>query len=66
MGMRTSNDAVFREGERVIVFLDTSAVPSTVVGLQQGKFTVQDNMVTGAGETWSLDEFIAAVRTAAR
>ena len=34
-------------GERVIVFLDTSAVPSTVVGMQQGKFTVQDNMVTG-------------------
>ena len=66
MGMRTSNDAVFREGERVIVFLDTSAVPSTVVGMQQGKFAVKDNMVTRADETWSLDEFIAAVRAAAR
>jgi hypothetical protein len=66
MGMRTSNDAVFREGERVIVCLDTSAVPPTVVGLQQGKFTVQDDRVTRADKTWSLDEFIAAVRTAAR
>src|SRR5690349_11947899 len=28
IGMRTSNDATFRAGERVIVFLDTSAVPS--------------------------------------
>ena len=66
MGMHTSNDAVFRKGERVIVFLDTSAVPSSVVGLQQGKFTVQDNIVTGTGETWSLNEFSAAVRAAAR
>lgn len=66
LGMRTSNDAEFYEGERVIVFLDTRAVPSTVVGMQQGKFTVKDDMVAGAGETWSLDEFIAAVRTAAR
>jgi len=66
MGMRTSTDAVFQEGERVIVFLDTSPVPSTVVGMQQGKFEVKDNMVTRADETWSLDAFIAAVRTAAR
>jgi hypothetical protein len=34
--------------------------------MQQGKFTVEDNMVSRADETWSLDEFIAAVRTAAR
>ena len=27
MGMRTSNDAAFREGERVIVFLDTQRCP---------------------------------------
>ena len=66
LGMHTSNDAKFKDGEQVIVLLDTSAVPSTVVGLQQGKFTVRNNMVTGAGETYSLDEFIAAVRTAAR
>jgi hypothetical protein len=66
IGMRTSNDAVFEAGERVIVFLDTSAVPSTVVGMQQGKFAVKDNTVTRADETWGLDEFITAVRTAAR
>jgi hypothetical protein len=66
MGMGTSNDATFRVGERVIVCLDTNAVPNTVVGMRQGKFTVEDNMVIRADETWSLDEFIAAVRTAAR
>jgi len=66
MGMRTSNDAVFWDGERAIVFLDTSAVPGTVVGMQQGKFTVKDNTVTGIGETWGLEDFITAVRAAAR
>ena len=66
MGMRTSTDAVFLVGERVIVFLDTSAVPSTVVGMQQGKFTVKDDMVTRADEFWNLDKFIAAVRAVAR
>jgi hypothetical protein len=66
MGMRTSTDAEFRDGERVIVFLNTSTVPSTVVGMQQGKFTVQDNTVIGAGTTWLLDDFIAAVLAAAR
>ena len=66
VGMRTSNDPVFVEGEQVIVFLDTTASPPSVVGLQQGKFTVKDNMVTRADETWDLEKFIAAVRTAAR
>jgi hypothetical protein len=66
MGMGTSNDATFRQGERVIVCLDTNAVPSTVVGMQQGRFTVEDDRVIRADETWSLREFIAAVRTAAR
>jgi len=66
MGMGTSNDATFRVGERVIVCLDTNAVPNTVVGMQQGKFTVEDNRVIRANEIWSLPEFIAAVHTAAR
>ena len=64
MGMRTSNDPVFRDGERVIVFLDTTAVPSSVVGMQQGKFTVKDDLVTQADETVSLEEFMATVRSA--
>jgi hypothetical protein len=66
MGMGTSNDATFPVGERVIVCLNTRAVPSTVVGMQQGKFPVEDNIVIGVDEAWSLNEFIAAVRTAAR
>ena len=64
MGMRTSNDPVFRDGERVIVFLDTTAVPSSVVGMQQGKFTVKDDLVTRADEPVNLEEFIATVRSA--
>ena len=66
MGMRTSIDAEFQDGQRVIVCLDTHTVPSTVVGMQQGKFEVRDNTVTRAGERWSLAAFIEAVRTAAR
>lgn len=66
IGMRTSTDAVFWDGERVVVFLNTHAIPNTLVGMQQGKFTVQDNTVTGAGMTWPLDDFIAAVHAAAR
>ena len=64
MGMRTSTDAVFRERERVIVFLDTTTIPSSVVGMQQGKFTIKDDLVTRAGETAKLEEFIATVRSA--
>jgi hypothetical protein len=63
VGMRTSNDPVFRDGERVIVFLDTATVPARVVGMQQGKFTVQDNTVMGGGEPVPLEEFLAAMHT---
>jgi hypothetical protein len=66
MGMRTSVDPVLREGERLVVFLDTLAVPASVVGLQQGTCPVQDNLVTVAGETWPLDDFMAAIRAAMR
>ena len=66
MGMRTSIDAVFRNGERVIVCLNTHTVPYTVVGMQQGKFEVTDNTVIRASEYWDLEAFIEAVRTAAR
>ena len=66
MGMRTSNDPVFQDGERVLVFLDTTTVPPSVVGLQQGKFTIRDTTVTSAGETLTLDDFIATIRTAVR
>jgi len=64
IGMSTSNDAVFQDGERVIVFLDTTTIPSSVVGMQQGKFTIKDSLVTWADETVSLEEFIATVRSA--
>lgn len=63
IGMSTSNDAVFQDGERVIVFLDTTAFPGRVVGMQQGKFTVKDNLVTRADESVNLEEFIATVRS---
>lgn len=66
MGMRTSNDPVFRDGERVIVCLDTTSVPARLVGMQQGTFSVRDDTVTSAGETVSLEDFIAAMRTVVR
>ena len=63
MGMRTSNDPVFQNGERVIVCLNTSAVPSSVVGMQQGKFTVKDDQVTRGDETMQLEEFVTIVHS---
>ena len=66
MGMRTSNDPVLRDGERVIVCLDTTSVPARLIGMQQGVFSVRDNTVTSAGETLSLEDFIAAIRTVVR
>jgi len=66
LGMRTSNDPVFRDGERVIVCLDTTSVPASIVGMQQGTFPVRDDTVTSAGETLRLEDFIAAIRAAAR
>lgn len=66
MGMRTSNDAVFHDGERVILFLDTTTVPSRIVGMQQGKITVQGNTVTYDGRPMAVDDLITAIRTAAR
>jgi len=66
MGMRTSNDPVFRDRERVIVCLDTTSVPARLVGMQQGVFPVRDDTVTSAGETVSLEDFMAAIRTVVR
>jgi hypothetical protein len=65
IGMRASNAPVFHNGERVIVCLDTTSVPASIVGLQQGKFAVQDDTVTRAGQTVNLNDFIVAIRTAA-
>lgn len=66
MGMRTSNDPILQDGERVIVCLDTTSVPARLVGMRQGVFSVRDNMVTSAGETLSLEDFMAAIRTVVR
>src|SRR4029453_4549193 len=64
VGMGTSNGPTFRVGERVIVCLDTHAVPSSVVGMQQGKFTVEEKTVIRLAETWSSKNFIAGGGTA--
>jgi hypothetical protein len=65
MGMRTSNDATFTKGERVLVFLDTDQVPNRLVGLQQGKFTLQDQQAIRADETWSLDTLLGLIQEVA-
>lgn len=66
MGMRTSVDATFHDGEVVIVFLDMLEAPGSVVGMHQGKITVQENMVRSDGQLMSVDDFIASIRTAVR
>lgn len=66
IGMRTSNDPVFQDGERVILFLNTREVPARIVGLHQGKYTVVDGTVTRDGQTVAVGDFLEAVRAASR
>jgi len=66
IGMRTSNDPVFQDGERVIVFLNTDSAPARVGGLHQGKYTVRDGMVKKDGQRIAVADFINAVRAASR
>jgi hypothetical protein len=58
MGMRTSIDPVFKDGERVIVLLHTEDSTARVLGQEQGKFTVSNDMVTHRGQTVALADFI--------
>jgi hypothetical protein len=66
IGMRTSTHPTFRIGERVIVFLRTEGSTAQLFGLQQGKFTVNDDTVTQAGQVVSVPDFKAAIRAASR
>lgn len=64
IGMRTSNDPVFHDGEQVIVFLNTREIPPSLVGLYQGKVAVQQGIVKRNGQSMSVTDFINAVRDA--
>ena len=66
VGMRTSNDPVFQNGDRVVIFLDTAHVPFRIVGHHQGAFKISNGMVTRQGHRVAVDEFITAVRDASR
>jgi len=66
IGMRTSNDPVFQNGEQVIVFLNTARVPAGVVGLHQGKYTVRNGTVTRDGQRMTVADFLDAIRAASR
>jgi len=61
IGMRTSIDPVFQDGERVIIFLSTEDTPSKVVGLSQGKYTVSNDEVTSDGQSLLVSEFIESI-----
>jgi hypothetical protein len=66
VGMRTSNDPVFLNGDRVIIFLDTARIPFRIVGHHQGTYKISDGMVTRHGHRVAVDDFISAVRAASR
>lgn len=66
IGMRTSNDPVFQDGERVMVFLNTKGVQAGVVGLKQGKYTVRGETVTRDGKTATVADFTKAIRAASQ
>jgi hypothetical protein len=60
--MRTSNDPVFQNGERVIVFLNTAATPASIVGLHQGKYSIKNETVIRDGQTFTIDDFLNVLR----
>lgn len=62
IGMRTSNDPVFKDGEEVIIFLSTNGTLSSVVGRSQGKYTVSSGKVTRDRITISVSDFTEAIR----
>ena len=66
IGMRTSTDPVFQDGERVLVFLDTNGVVPRLVGQRQGRYTIKGSKVMKDGQMVPVDDFISAVRDAAR
>jgi len=61
IGMRTSNDPVFQDGEQVIIFLSTDGTPSSLVGLSLGKYTVSNDEVTSDGQSLLVSEFIESI-----
>jgi hypothetical protein len=63
VGMRTSNDPVFKDRDRVILFLHTASVPVRVVGQSQGAFKVHNDMVTRNGHRVPASDFIQAIRS---
>lgn len=62
IGMRTSNDPEFQNGERVLVFLNTAEVLASLVGLQQGKYTVEEGSVTKGGRAVAVADFVQSIR----
>lgn len=56
----------FRDGEDVIVFLAHDQVPSRVVGLWQGKFTVEGQVVERGGRRLSLADFLDEIARRSR
>ncbi len=66
VGMRTSTDPVFQNGERVVLFLGTVGASAQVVGMRQGKFTVRDGRVRVDGKTMAVADFLDTIRGLAR
>jgi hypothetical protein len=64
VGMRTSNDPVFQDGDRVILFLQTVGVLPTLVGHSQGAYMVSNGLVARDGYRVAVDDFVNAIRAA--
>lgn len=62
VGMRTSNDPAFRDGDRVILFLHTAGIPATLVGRSQGAYVVHDEKVIRDGHRVAARDFVLAIR----
>jgi hypothetical protein len=62
VGMRTSTDPVFADGERVVVFIRTAGAPAVVVGRGQGKLTVKGGMVPVDGQMMAVVDLLDTIR----
>ena len=62
IGMSTSNDPVYENNEKVILFLNTDEVVSKLTGLFQGSCKIVDETVTWNKHKVKVDDFIKAIQ----
>ena len=63
IGMSTSNDPVYEENEKVILFLNTRETVSKLTGRFQGSCKIIDETVTWGKQKVKVSDFIKTIQT---